>query len=65
MCMWQSQAPGGASSLGRSVPDEFGTASCCLGLPIAMRRAYSSSQTSIRAVPWKWLGDMVQPLIFL
>ena len=26
---------------------------------------YSSSQTSTRLVPWKWLGDMVQPLIFL
>ena len=31
----------------------------------AAGRAYSSSQMSARSVPWKWLGDMVQPLIFL
>src|SRR5262249_1162910 len=28
-------------------------------------RSYSSSHRLARSVPWKWLGDMVQPLIFL
>jgi xanthine dehydrogenase YagT iron-sulfur-binding subunit len=59
----QSQAPGGASSLGGRCPRSS------VWPPAAgassSRCAYSSSQMSTRAVPWKWLGDMVQPLIFL
>ena len=31
----------------------------------APKAHYSSIQTSTKLVPWKWLGDMVQPLIFL
>jgi hypothetical protein len=51
----------GSGVAGASQPRNF-----CRRLGNAPLRArYSSIQTSTKLVPWKWLGDMVQPLIFL
>ena len=33
--------------------------------PKRLGTSYSSSHTSIRSCPWKWLGEKCQPLIFL